>query len=1595
MRSLDERASRNLAAIRLLRDLEASGRPATADEKETLARYSGWGAMPRVFDRWPGEWREVAEELRSLVSEDEWTALEASTPNAHYTSLPVIAAMWEGAQRLGLDGDARVLEPALGVGHFFGLQPADIAGERTGIELEGVSARIARALYPDSAIHVGPFQSYTRMGSYDLVITNVPFGRYGVVDPSYRRGSLITRAIHDYFLGRAAEEVRPGGIVAVITSRYTMDKANNTVRRWLDERADLLAAFRLPSSAFEQSAGTSVVTDVLFLQRRFPGGGRRGEDWIHVGEWEREPVNRYFLDHPHHVLGHLSLGRGLYSDREVVVEGTLDAARLNAMVAQLPEAVVPDRDGSAPTIAVPDLQAATDAKEGAYLLRDGRLHVVAEGVVQPAPLTGARAERVRSMVEVRDAAVALVRKQLEPCQDHELHPLRQRLNLLYDSHGRRWGPLTARANASLVRDDPDAGLLLSLEENYDAERNAATKAAIFSRRTTEPYRPPERVETAAEALSVTLGETGRLDWPRMVALTGRDAPALVEELGDLVFEDPALGRWVTREEYLSGDVRFKLEQARSAAAGNAALARNVRALEAVQPRDLTPAEIKVALGAPWIPAEDVQAFARHLLAGGTVRVEHSPAIASWVVQGDAQATVSVENRRTWGTPRAPALGLLEDALNQRTPTVTDMDSVTQRAVVNLEETIAARERQAQIREEFDRWVWSDAERAQRLAETYNRRFNAIRACRYDGSHLRLPGMARGALRTGDLAAHQKDAVWRQLQQHAVLLALPVGAGKTFAMIAGAHEARRLSLVRKPMVVVPTALVEQWAAEWYRLYPDAKILVGSAEHLAAGRRQQFLARAATSAYDAIIVAHSSFAKLPLRAETETALLRREMRRLEDAIYEARENDDGPRGRRSVVKELEAAKRRLETRIDNLARRDARDDGLRFEELGIDGLYVDEAHYYKNLLLVTRMTRVAGLPSSESARAWDMYAKTRHVMGEGGRVVFATATPVTNTLAEIFNMQRYLQEDALERLDIGHFDAWAATFARTVTAVELAPDGTGYRSATRFAAFQNVPELAALFSEVSELRSEKELQLQRPVLRGGKPEVVVVPGAPELQEFIRDLGDRADKIRSRTVDPREDNMLKVSGDGRRAALDLREVGLETTEPQKVHHVAERVHAIWQDTAELRAAQVVFCDLSTPKRGWSFYDALRDDLAARGVPADEIAFIHEADDEAAKLRLFEALNDGRVRIVLGSTDKLGVGSNFQKRLIAAHHADAPWRPADVEQRNGRILRPGNTHPEVRVHYYVTEGSFDAYMWQTLERKQRFIDQLMRGEVTERSIEDVGGNEALTAAEAKALATGNPEIVEVVRLDVEIRRLATLQRHHRDQQQSARWEVQSAERTLAETRARLGRVREDLRDASAVWAAAGERSPGLTVGTRHFGGDGYRARVASALSLTLERVRRDDARGVTVGTYLSFDLVGSARHRLVEEGMVLVAELHVRGRETYEATWEMERPESGVASVEAVVHPRRLEQRAAQIEAEAERIAHRIDALRVETARPFEHDATLRDLRERHGRIVARLRAREETVVPEEPAQQPGLNPPVDLEHDIDPGRSAPEPA
>ncbi len=1605
---LREKAQRNVEALRTLKTIESGSRLTTPDEQITLARYSGWGALPQVFERWPGEWRDVAEELRALVTADEWESLKASTPNAHYTSPMVIDALWAGVRRLGIGAGARVLEPALGVGHFFGLQPAEIDGPRTGVELDLISARIARALYPDSAVRTGAYQDQPRLGGYDLVISNVPFGNYGVVDAHYGRHSLVTRVVHDYFIGRSLEEVRPGGIVAVVTSRYTLDKRNDAFRAWAGERGALLGAIRLPSGAFRQNAGTDVVTDVLFLQRRLEGAGP-GTSWRetreYVGESWAEHVNAYFLDHPAQVLGRFTLGSGLYGRPELNVEGTLTPERLRVAIEVLPRDVVPARGGSRPHASHGPTAARTHAagssrqpsglelvapdgvKAGAYVLLNAKLYLCDRGLLAPSVAKGTMAERIAGMVHVRDVAVALVRSQVDGSPEAAVVDARKALNRAYDVFVQRFGPLRSPANAAAFRQDPDAPLLLSLEERYDRERNRADKAAIFTRRTVVPYVPPERAQSAADALSICLAETGRVDFARICELLHKPAPEAVAELGDLVFEDPASGEWRTREEYLSGNVRAKLAQARAAAESDATFARNVAALEAVQPPLLGPGEIVPALGASWIPAQDVAAFARHMLGSDAmgVRVEHAAPLAMWIVTAGPTARASLANLHTWGTERRGALELLEDALNQRTPTVSDYDAATQRQVANLEETLAAREKLQALRGEFERWLWTDPERCTRLVERYNDAFNGWQRRVYDGSHLNFPGLNRAVLRDGDLARHQKDGVWRQLQQRSTLLALPVGAGKTYTMIAAAQEARRLGLMRKALFVVPTSLVEQWSAEFYRLYPSARVLVGAREHLAAGARQEFLARCATSDFEAVILAHSSFGKVPVRPETQAELLRRELLRIEDALHEAeaRQSESlGGHGRRSVVKEIEKAKRRLEVRIHELANVRAKDRGLCFEDLGFDALFVDEAHHYKNLMLVTKMNRVAGLPAGESERAWDMYCKTRHVLSADGRVVFATGTPVTNTLAEVFTMQRFLQQETLEELGLAHFDAWAATFARTVTSVELAPDGSGYRSATRFAAFHNAPELAALFSQVTELRSEDELHLERPALVAGAPRVVVVPGSPELRDYVAALGQRAEVIRSGRVDPRVDNMLKITSDGRRAALDVRELDLPAAAPEscKASVIAREVHATWERTHDTRSAQVVFCDLSIPKGdAFSFYETLRDELSSLGVPESEVRFIHEAESDAEKLELFGAVNAGRVRVVIGSTDKLGTGANIQERLIAAHHADAPWRPADVEQRNGRILRPGNIHPEVGIHYYVTAGSFDAYMWQTLERKQRFIDQLLSGRVSERSIEDVGGAAALTAAEAKALASGNPEILEVVQLDTEIRRLTALESHHRQAQRRLGWEIASAEKDIESTRGRLGRVREDAATARAAWTAAGERSPGVTIAGRHFDGEGYRARAAQALDAALRREALRDGRVarpvVSLGAYLGFELRGDVRPN-ASGGFE--ARLRVRGREEHEVSVNPGQPENTIASVEAQAHPRRLEQLAVSLEGEVARLERRLGELRVEAARTFDDAPALASLRDQRDAIVERLQLRDaapdDVVMPDdsEPARE-----------------------
>jgi len=1298
---LHEKARDNIAAIRLLKNLEAENREPTDDEKGVLARYVGWGAMPNVFGYIPpSEWRSTAAAVKELLSGSEFESARASTPNAHFTSPVVIDAIWTGLQRLGLGKGAQILEPAMGVGHFFGLMPETMrGGQRTGVELDSITARIATKLYPDATIFAKGFEETPLPDNYfDAVVSNVPFGDYAVHDPSMK--PQLTRAIHDYFFAKSLEKLRPGGVTALITSRYTMDKDNDTIRRHLAEHADLLGAIRLPNTAFKENAGTEVTTDILFLRKHAPGAAPAGHAFRRL-EMIDSPdgpmaVNEYYARHPEMMLGQMKLEGSMYRGAEPTLDGNLTPELLRKAVESLPEgAYIPRDEARGPPPAVLDAGSFTGIKDGAYAVRDGALVIRNGSSFDAASLSVSVEARIKGMMSVRDAVRLVFRTQLDDAPEERIVEARKLLNTIYDSFVARYGALSSRDNLRAFASDPDQPLLLSLEI-YDAETRRARKTAIFERRTLEKHRPAEHVETAAEALAISLNEVGRIHWPLMEKLTGHGPKHLQRELDSLIYRNPE-GEWETADRYLSGDVRAKLKTAEAAASLDlSSYRRNVEALKEVQPFDLLPGDISARLGSSWIPARDVKKFVSDLLdtPERTITVSHSGAIATWALTLDSTAKSNVSNTTAWGTTRALASDLIDDALNGRTPTIYDQIDKDTR-VVNQQETIAAREAQQKIKDRFNEWIWQDEERAQRLARLYNDRFNNIRLRSYDGSHLTLPGMNRSLLRRNDLDKHQKDAVWRALQNDNTLLAHCVGAGKTAVMAASAMEMKRLGLAAKPMIVVPNHLVDQWGAAFLALYPHAQLFVAGRDAFAAGNRQKAMSRIATGTYDAVIVSHSSFEKLPVSDETFGRFVGRQIDQLEEAIYEARAEKGDTR---RIVKELEKAKKRLTTKLKERADREHKDDAISFEQMGIDRVFVDESDLYKNLGFTSKMTRIAGLPNTESNRALDMYMKTRYLAERNGGIVFATGTPISNTMAEMYTLQRYLAPDTLKAAGVEHFDAWAANFGEAVTSLELAPDGSGYRMHTRFAKFVNLPELLTMFRSFADVQTADMLHLPRPVTEGGKPHITAAPGSPELKAYVETLVNRAQKLRTSKIDPSVDNMLKITGDGRKAALDMRLVDpFAQPGDTKVSRAVEKIYSTWAVGRERRLTQLVFCDLSTPNPDrFNVYDEVRDQLFAKGIPAKDIAYIHDAETDSQKKALFDAVNAGRVRILLGSTEKMGAGTNVQKRLIALHHLDAPWRPRDIEQREGRILRQGNDNPEIQIHRYVTEGSFDAYMWQ-----------------------------------------------------------------------------------------------------------------------------------------------------------------------------------------------------------------------------------------------------------------------------------------------------------
>jgi len=1391
-----------------LRRLQAEARTASPEERAVIARYVGWGGLPQVFAKTEEapSWVAEQEELAGLLAPDELDSARATVLNAHYTPPPVIRAMYAALDRLGFT-HGRILEPACGLGHFFGAMPETMAArsELTGIEIDPLTARLARTLYPGADIRAQAFEDATLpTNRFDLVVSNVPFGDYAPFDP---RLNLRKFPIHDYFFVAAAERARPGGLVAFITSRGTLDKQYPHLREAVAKTCDFLGAIRLPHTAFKRSAGTEVTTDIVFLRKRALGEKPDGRSWREsrpLGT-DGNPIflNEYYHAHPGMMLGKLErVQRGMYGRDEVrLSDDGRDLGRaLSAAIEGLPanryrpltdaQAAALRQTIPAPPGVKPNAYVLTDAGGGGIAVRDGdELRILPD-------LSPATARRIRRLIYVRDAARDCLRTQVEDRPEAELAAARFRLNQDYDYFVGQFGPVSHPANVRVFAGDPDLPLLLSLE-NYDETAGTAAKTAIFRERTIQRRAAVTSASGAKEALVVTLSERGRVDLEHIGRLLGKAEAEFLPELQGAIFHNPATRRWETDDEYLSGNVREKLAVAERVAREDARYRLNAAALRDVQPADLKATEIDARLGAAWIPAEDVAAFGQDLLrASGPqdVRVSHVPQLGLWSVEVSHYAKTGVANRGEWGTVRVAAHELLEDALNLRTPTVYDYDE-KKNARVNAVATEAAREKQQKIKDRFAEWIWRDDARRERLVAHYNREYNHTRLRVFRGEHLTLPGASPAIT----LRPHQKAGVWRILQTPNTLLAHVVGAGKTFTMAAAAMELKRLGLARKPLFVVPNHMLGQFSTELLALYPGANVLVAGRDDFASARRRELMSRIATNNWDAVVVTHSGFERLPVSARARKEFLTEQLGELEECLREQKGRMAGS-GNTRMVKELERAKKRLEARIRTLSAAHRKDDTLTFEELGVDRLFVDEAQAFKNLFYVTKMTRVAGLPQTASERAFDMFLKVQHVQrgNGGGGVVFATGTPVTNTMAEMFTMQRYLQMGLLRRQHLQHFDAWAGTFGETVSAMELAPDGAGYRLNTRFARFVNVPELMHLFRQTADVQTAEMLRLPVPELAGGKPQVIRAPATAELKAFVNSLARRAEKLRTGLVDPSVDNMLKITGEGRKAALDLRLMrpGTPDHPASKVNLAVREIFAIWQATREPRLTQMVFCDLSTPQADGnrlSVYQEVKAKLTALGVPGQEIQFMQDHDSDAAKLSLFRDVRSGRVRILLGSTQKMGAGTNVQAKLVALHHLDAPWRPADIEQREGRIRRQGNTNATVSIFRYVTEGSFDAYMWQTLETKAKFISQVMTGETTARRVEDLDAP-ALTYAEVKAIASGNPLVIEKAKVDAEVMKLARLRAEFAESQFANRSRHRLLEQDAARLERQLSATEQDL---------------------------------------------------------------------------------------------------------------------------------------------------------------------------------------------------------
>ncbi len=1379
----------NLAAIQTLQQIEAENRLATPQEQEILARYVGWGGLPQAFDEKNAAWSNEYTQLRAALTEEEYNAARASTLNAHYTSPVVIRAIYKAVENLGFR-TGNILEPSCGIGNFFGLVPESMAESKLyGVELDPITGRIARQLYQNASIAVQGFEKTELPDSFfDLAIGNVPFGNYTLPDKRYDKNHFL---IHDYFFARSLDKVRPGGIIAFVTSKGTMDKANPSVRRYIAQRADLLGAVRLPNNAFLANAGTSVTTDILFLQKRDRLTAIDPE-WVHLGKTETGvPINQYFLDHPEMVLGEMAFDEMMYGNRSETtcqpfegkdLKALLDAAIENIR-GQIREYTLNDPEAADEDRSIP---ADPSVRNFSYTIVDGKLYYRENSRMNPVEVSVTAENRIRELVGLRDCVRTLIEYQTEDWSDDAIRAKQRELNTRYDAFVKRYGRITSRANKSAFEDD-SAYFLLSSLEVLDDDGNFVRKADMFSKRTIRQRVEITHVDTASEALAVSIAEKAKVDISFMMELTGKTEQEIFTDLSGVIYLNPLHGygdsteeKYLPADEYLSGNVREKLKLARrSAELYPEDYTANVQALEQAQPPDLTVGEISVRLGATWIPPEDVEQFVYELF--GTpkytrwkIRVHYSKYTGEWNVEGKSADKGNIRAYNTYGTGRINGYKIVEEALNLRDVRIFDYDE-NRNPVLNKKETAIAQGKQALIKQAFLDWIWKDPQRRERLCRLYNDTFNSTRPREYDGSHIRFVGMNPEIT----LRKHQINAIAHILYGGNTLLAHCVGGGKTYEMTAAAQESKRLGLCQKSLFVVPNHLTEQWAAEYLQLYPAANILVATKKDFETKNRKRFCGRIATGDYDAIIIGHSQFEKIPMSMERQTAILEQQKGELIKGIDELKRNH----GERFSIKQMEKSRKSIEAKLAKLNDQSRKDDVVTFEELGVDRLFVDEAHYYKNLAAFSKMRNVGGISQTEAQKSSDLYMKCRYLdelTGDRG-VVFATGTPISNTMVEMYTMQKYLQYDTLKEHGLLHFDAWASTFGETVTAIELAPEGTGYRAKTRFARFYNLPELMAMFKEVADVQTADMLKL--PVPKANFHNVVLKP-SEQQKEMVAALGERAERVRNRMVDPSEDNMLNITNDGRKLALDQRLLNplLPDSNTSKINACAENVFRVWEETTDRKCAQMIFCDLSTPGKSrpiemvknedgsfeaasfQNVYDDLRNKLIAKGIPAEEIAFIHSAGTEAKKKELFGKVRSGQIRVLLGSTQKMGAGTNCQQRLIALHHLDIGWRPADIQQREGRLIRQGNSNPEVDIYTYVTEGTFDAYMFQMVEAKQKFIGQIMTSKSPARSAEDVDET-ALSYAEIKALCTGNPHIKEKMDLDIEVQRLKLLKGAHLSQ--------------------------------------------------------------------------------------------------------------------------------------------------------------------------------------------------------------------------------------